>query len=120
MNRARTAGDTVGKTRDGKSVFMYLITEQIGAIIHPRNSDFTMEDHFDAYSIFEYLTLREKRKKGEDSRYYLSYAEHVLLHSDFLRRNNSLRSCFIEAKLTSAFTVRDHGQNLVNVEYRDL
>ncbi len=116
--RCEVVVNKFGKTRLGKDIV--LLVEDDSASELTLYYDFTIDDHFDAYAVFEYLALREKRRSGEDSLWFDRFLQQVRYHSRILNKIGAMRGCALRAKAIGAFKLRDHGQSLATVEYRDL
>jgi len=73
-----TASLKVGTARSGRSIFTYATEDRshIETII----KDCILADHFDAWTIFQRLAAREKRRNGIISKHYGEYELFMNLH----------------------------------------
>ncbi len=108
----------VGKTRSDKDIYVFLSIYTDANIEAIEN--FSDDDHFDAFAVFEYLALREKRRTGGNSEWYQLYIEYSDLHERFLLNNDMMQICKSRAKVHSVFDLRDHGKSLVGTAFQDL
>lgn len=109
--------NSFGVTRSVKGIMMTL-DDEMDSLLCESDDVFSFEDHFDAFCVFEYLALREKRKMGENELCW-NYETQANFHLQLLQQSGVFESCALNAGITNAFTVRDHGRSLVHVEYRD-
>lgn len=65
-----------GFTRSGKEVYCYPLGKE-EKNNHPLNINFSYEDYFDGYALFEYLALEERRKDIK-SKWFIHYQDSLL------------------------------------------
>ena len=102
-----------GVTRSGKLIPYATSSDEISDLLRDfRDPNFSHDDLFDAFAVFDFLALRAIRR-GDDAIFFSQLADGVF---DLLGPEN-----FSEAKaranLRSAFDLRDLGQSLVAVEF---
>jgi len=68
----------IGTTRSGKVINMF--TTDDWEIVKRQIESYSSEDHFDAWVIFERLTVREIRRLGEHSVDYTIFLRYANLH----------------------------------------
>jgi len=61
--RLKTPTQRFGQTRSGKAICTYLTDDP--TTVAESFKDFSSEDDFDAYALFQYLMMREVRRAGE-------------------------------------------------------
>ena len=106
----------VGKTRSGKVIPYTNNRDDIARILEFFDSvNFSMDDFFDAFAVFEYLAVRSKRRK-ESAAIFALYAENVFRSMTM----KEVQSAKERANILTIFHIRDLGRSLVNVEFADL
>lgn len=80
----------IGTTRSGEII--YTFTTSDWDLIRQQTRDFSAEDHFDAWVIFERLTVRELRRHSDETADYFRFFR----YSDFHRE--SITAGFIQAE----------------------
>lgn len=112
-----TTGIQVGMTRSGKPIYAPLLTQKPG--IHPACQDFDLDDHYCAFAVFAYLTLRVERTLGKNASEYFFYYTCACEHFETPGLANvfeTLRQC---AGNISAFDDLKLGRALCSIEFRD-
>ncbi len=107
----------VGVTRSGDGIYVSFIDkvkDQIADMIHCLGE----ESLFDAFCIFEYLTMMEYSRFGVESE-MLAYYEEI---GDSLKQNFVTKGIFEDLlrnnKLVTSIDVVNHGRSLVTEEMR--
>lgn len=106
----------VGKTRSGKNIVCVTNLDKIEVIqTYFVELTFSAEDLFDAFAVFEYLSLRAKRK--EDPLADL-YEEHSIeIHN--LLPYDEYELAKLRAGVLTVFDLRKLGESLVGIEFKD-
>ncbi len=108
----------VGKTRTGKHINIYLSDGDIRDSISIAN--FSMDDHFDAFAVYEYLALRSKRRNGEDCHWLKRFSNLAIYHERILLNNKEMEYAAERAAVHGALDLREHGKHLSSKEFQDL
>jgi hypothetical protein len=107
----------VGRTRRGCAV-KYWVTGIDSKAFEVYWRDLCDEDHFDAYCIFEYLALRERRLgKGVDSK-ESEYDETAESHYFQLLREGASEHQMNQLNIRTVIDVINHGRCLVSSVFR--
>lgn len=107
----------VGKTRSEKIV--RCATEELRAFLIPnhfKRCSFTDDDFLDAYAIFEYLSIRSKRKNDLNAPLYEE-------HSFEIRKaitGEIFEVVKLRAGIVTVFDLCCLGQSLASIEFKDL
>ena len=72
----------VGTTRSGRAIVTFLTTDEIA--ISRLMEEFALADHFDAWAVFQRLTIRAKRRIGEEADEYVLYIQSAERHRRYL------------------------------------
>jgi hypothetical protein len=76
----RTPTQKMGTTRSGKAINIFL-TEDWDLLLR-QIKDYTAADHFDAWAVFDRLTVRQLRRFGEGSEEYLKLLRYMRFHRE--------------------------------------
>src|SRR5437867_4385760 len=108
--------ETVGETRTDKAILCALSFEEIDDILnHFKVESFSIDDLFDVYALFEFLSLRGKRKKTS----YQLYSDHAYRVFHTLTAKD-LKEAKLRAGVITVFDLRDLGQSRARLEFKDL
>jgi len=97
-----------GKTRSGKSICTYTTDDSkdvVGLV-----GNFSPADYFDAMALFQYLTIRELRRRGNGTDDFRRFIWYDRLHSQLLGHARQDLERRILSLVTSIAVVR-HGQS---------
>jgi len=72
----------VGSTRSGQAIVMFFTDDE--EFIARTFNELTLEDHFDAWAVFQRLMIRSKRKLGEETDEYARYRDSTERHRSYL------------------------------------
>ena len=107
----------VGKTRTGKLIVCALKFENIDFVAkYFARFNFSNDDLLDAYALFEYLSIREKRKNDSLMRFYSEHSSEI--HKIFSPEEYA--EAKLKAGIVTAFDLRRLGETLANIEFKDL
>ena len=79
---------------------------------------FSFEDHFDAYSAYEYLAIQSLRRLGKSSNEYQRYNALSASVRKSLLSEKEFETAKSNAKLISAIVILNHGKRLVFPEFQ--
>jgi len=111
-------GETVGRTTSGKAVVAFFRLE-IRTFPHPSTADFTIHDHYEAFAIFAYLTVRSKRRWGDHSEDYVRYYDHSMYHRSIPGLADAFEDVRLRSGVVNAFEEIQLGRKLCRPEFRD-
>ena len=112
------AAQHVGFTRSGKAVQAPVFSDENQTELPAACTSYTPADHFDAYSIFEYLLSRELIRRTADTRAMNMYQSMSSAHS--LKLNDNWREAErLALGLPTIFDVLEHGKALTDGIFKD-
>ncbi len=105
----------VGKTRSNKIVYCAIEPQKTRTISeYFESSSFSKNDLFDAYAIFEYLSIRSLRRRDPMTTVYIEHSAEVRK----LLSNIDFENEKLESKIFTVFDLRNFGEQLTNVEFK--
>ena len=108
----------VGVTRSGKEVQVPIFSDEPKPELPAGCASYTLGDHFDAYSIFEYLLSRELRRRPADTAVMNTYQSISTGHNSRLDQDwhQTERAAL---GLATIFDVLQHGKGLADGIFQD-
>ncbi len=106
----------VGRTRAGKTIFCAIESSDASIVCaYFADQGFSPDDLFDALAVFEYLSIRAKLN---DDSFMDTYEAH------FIETRKALRTASYEVAksklgIVTSVGLRNHGQRLVTIEFKD-
>ena len=108
----------VGVTRSGKAVQVPIFRDEQQPELPHGCALYTLADHFDSYSIFEYLLSRELRRRPQVTRAMNMYQNMSSAHDSKLDDNWREAEC-LALGLATIFGVLEHGKGLTDRVFKD-
>ena len=108
----------VGVTRSGKAVQVPIFRDEQQPELPHGCALYKLADHFDSYSIFEYLLSRELRRRPGDSAVINTYQSMSTGHNSKLDQNWH-QSERLALGLATIFDVLQHGKGLADGIFKD-
>jgi len=105
-------------TRIGRCIHANLGDERVPNSM--TTTDFSINDHFDAFAVYEYLALREKRRTGVKSDWFIRFSDLASYHESVLVNRSYMNLAAKLASVKGALALRDHGKQLSGLEFQDL
>lgn len=110
----------VGKTRSEKEIYCAVEREEAEWVLTTKHPDFSSDDHFDVYCVFEFLSVRAKRKLGKFSKDYYLFAAHSRVTRILFFDDEQIGHLMVKNKLITSLDVCKFGSRLVTIEFADL
>ena len=108
----------VGVTRSGRAVQVPIFSDEPKPELPPACALYTPGDHFDAYTVFEYLLSRELSRHPADTRAIDIYQGMSSAHSAKLD-DNWRHAERLALGLTTIFDILEHGKGLTYGIFKD-
>lgn len=119
MNKNRSFyGVTVGNTNSGKVISAPYDVESKENYTKQFGLDYDYYEVFEIYAIFEYLSIRELRKFGTDSKFLKTYQSISKKAYSFLDATDKLASIKEKAGIKNSLGVLKLGRSLVLPEFK--
>ena len=108
-----------GETRSGKAINTYSIDDptEIADVL----KEFTVEDDFDAFALFQHLVRRELRRRDRDSQEsadFLRFDEWSLVHENRLDPQEKQHQ-MVSLSLVTSIAVAEYGNGRADHLFRD-
>ena len=108
----------VGVTRSGKTVRVPIFSDEPKPELPAECASYTLGDHFDAHSVFEYLLSRELSRRSADTG-----ASDIYDRMSFGHRSKLGVDCYqaerLALGLATIFDVLEHGKGLADRIFKD-
>jgi hypothetical protein len=107
----------IGTTSSGKRIYSAYRPDEVEISIDMNFVDFSYADYFEAYCLFEYLSLRTFKKHSSTSVEFLVY----LIFIDIIKEHlgHRLEMIKTEMKLMTVIDVVKLGASFVSIEFKD-
>ncbi len=112
------AAQHVGVTRSGKAVQAPIFSDEQQPELPTSCALYTWADHFDAYSIFEYLLSRELSRRMVGTRALNMYQSMSSGHNLKIDSNWRRAEC-LALGLATIFDILEHGKGLTDRVFKD-
>ncbi len=108
----------VGVTRSGREISVSFVDE-LDIQLRRMFCDFSKEDVFDAFAVFEYLLLRTLRREEGENGQQLLYAHLSRRLLKALKVRHFEYFIQVKSRLRTSIDIVNYGSRLVSPEFRD-